>query len=271
MAPPPTSTISPIIITLVLKILMLVLLLASLVVLATDTATLSLSFYTTFVESKIHFDDVYTYRYVLASIIMGLVYSVLQTALSLYHIATGKRLIIGDGAFLVDFYGDKVISYVLATGSAAGFGATKDLKALADVTNVDDLDDYFDKAYASASLLLFAFICAAILSVFSSYALPKMNNQLPPIVAATLANPNPVPRTIYDYSKPTLTRAESSVINGVSEDAVRQRLFPFSLRNKAKQWLNSLPRGFITTWDQMTEKFLLKYSPPDKITMLRTY
>ncbi|XP_012453612.1 CASP-like protein 4D1 [Gossypium raimondii] len=176
MAPPPTSTISPIIITLVLKILTLLLLLASLVVLATDTATLSLSFYTTFVESKIHFDDVYTYRYVLASIIMGLVYSVLQTALSLYHIATGKRLIIGDGAFLVDFYGDKVISYVLATGSAAGFGATKDLKALADVTNVDDLDDYFDKAYASASLLLFAFICAAILSVLSSYALPKMVN-----------------------------------------------------------------------------------------------
>ncbi|KAA3481814.1 CASP-like protein 4D1 [Gossypium australe] len=55
------------------------------------------------------------------------------------------------GAFLVDFYGDKVISYVLASGSAAGFGATKDLKALADATNVDDLDDYFDKAYASAS------------------------------------------------------------------------------------------------------------------------
>ncbi|KAH1045629.1 hypothetical protein J1N35_036413 [Gossypium stocksii] len=69
-----------------------------------------------------------------------------------------------------------VISYVLATGSTAGFGVTKDLKALADATNVDDLDDYFDKAYASASLLLFAFICAAILSVFSSYALPKMVN-----------------------------------------------------------------------------------------------
>ena len=32
-------------------------------------------------------------------------------------------------------------------------------------------------------------------------------------------------------------------INGVSNDAIRLRLFPFSLRNKAKQWLNSLPRG----------------------------
>ncbi|KAK5835958.1 hypothetical protein PVK06_011684 [Gossypium arboreum] len=38
-------------------------------------------------------------------------------------------------------------------------------------------------------------------------------------------------------------------INGVSDDAIRLRLFPFSLRNKAKQWLNSLPRGSITTWE----------------------
>ena len=31
-------------------------------------------------------------------------------------------------------------------------------------------------------------------------------------------------------------------INGISDDAICLRLFPFSLRNKAKQWLNSLPR-----------------------------
>ena len=37
-------------------------------------------------------------------------------------------------------------------------------------------------------------------------------------------------------------------INGVSDDAMRLQLFPFSLRDKAKQWLNSLPRGSITTW-----------------------
>ncbi|NAW06088.1 retrotransposon gag domain-containing protein [Salmonella sp. gx-f8] len=58
-------------------------------------------------------------------------------------------------------------------------------------------------------------------------------------------------------------------INGVSDDAIRLRLFPFSLRNKAKQWLNSLPRGSITTWEQMTEKFLLKYFPPAKTAKLR--
>ncbi|KAK5771026.1 hypothetical protein PVK06_047198 [Gossypium arboreum] len=58
-------------------------------------------------------------------------------------------------------------------------------------------------------------------------------------------------------------------INSVSDDAVRLRLFPFSLRNKAKQWLNSLPRRSITTWEQMIEKFLLKYFPPGKTAKLR--
>ncbi|XWS74979.1 hypothetical protein CRYUN_Cryun01aG0045300 [Craigia yunnanensis] len=113
--------------------------------------------------------------YVLASIIIGLVYSLLQTGFSLYHLATGNRLIAGDGGFLFNFHGDKVISYLLATGSVTGFCVTKDLKALADAIKLD-LDDYFDKAYASFSLLLLAFFCAAILSIFSSYALPKLVN-----------------------------------------------------------------------------------------------
>ncbi|KAK5824792.1 hypothetical protein PVK06_019576 [Gossypium arboreum] len=58
-------------------------------------------------------------------------------------------------------------------------------------------------------------------------------------------------------------------INGIFDDAIRLRLFPFSLRNKAKQWLNALPQGSITTWEQMTEKFLFKYFPPAKTTKLR--
>ncbi|KAK5802868.1 hypothetical protein PVK06_030496 [Gossypium arboreum] len=123
---------------------------------------------------------------------------------------------------------------------------------------------------------------------------------------------------MYDYAKPTLTGAESSIvrpaiaannfelkpntiqviqqfvqfdglqnedpnthlanflelcdtfkINGVSNDAICLRLFPFSLRNKAKQWLNLLQRGSITTWEQMTKNFLLKYFPPAKTAKLR--
>ena len=43
----------------------------------------------------------------------------------------------------------QVISYLLTTGSAAGFGVTKDLKALADAIKLD-LDDYFDKTHPLA-------------------------------------------------------------------------------------------------------------------------
>lgn len=57
--------------------------------------------------------------------------------------------------------------------------------------------------------------------------------------------------------------------NGVSEDALRLRLFPFSLRDKAKSWLTSQPSGSITTWNDMAEKFLSKYFPPAKTAKLR--
>ena len=58
-------------------------------------------------------------------------------------------------------------------------------------------------------------------------------------------------------------------INGVSEDAVRLRVFPFSLRDRAKEWLNSLPPGSITTWDELVQRFLSKFFPPAKTAKLR--
>lgn len=53
-------------------------------------------------------------------------------------------------------------------------------------------------------------------------------------------------------------------MNGVTEDAIRLRLFSFSLRDKAKAWFQSLPYGSITTWDDLAQKFLIKYFPPSK-------
>ena len=55
-------------------------------------------------------------------------------------------------------------------------------------------------------------------------------------------------------------------INGAMDDAFRLRLFPFSLRGLAKQWLYSLLRGLIITAPQMVEKFLIKYFPLAKTT-----
>jgi hypothetical protein len=57
-------------------------------------------------------------------------------------------------------------------------------------------------------------------------------------------------------------------INGASDDAIRLRMFPFSLKDKAKSWLNTLPPGSITTWDDLVQKFLYKYFPPIKTANL---
>ncbi|XP_030502340.2 uncharacterized protein LOC115717494 [Cannabis sativa] len=58
-------------------------------------------------------------------------------------------------------------------------------------------------------------------------------------------------------------------MNGVSDDAIRRRLFPFSLRERAKSWLVSLPPNSIKTWEELALKFLSKFFPPTKITKLR--
>lgn len=59
-------------------------------------------------------------------------------------------------------------------------------------------------------------------------------------------------------------------INGVTDDAIRLRLFPFSLRDRATAWLASLAPGSITTWNQLAEKFLERYFPPAKTTKFRS-
>ncbi|XP_075486253.1 uncharacterized protein LOC142525853 [Primulina tabacum] len=58
-------------------------------------------------------------------------------------------------------------------------------------------------------------------------------------------------------------------INGVSDEIIRLRLFPFSLRDHARSWLQSLPLGSVTTWADLVTKFLSKYFPPAKSAQLK--
>ena len=64
--------------------------------------------------------------------------------------------------------------------------------------------------------------------------------------------------------------ADTVRINGVPQDTVRLRLFSFSLRDKARDWLQSLPLGSIQTWEQLATKFLERYFPPAKSVQLRS-
>ena len=56
--------------------------------------------------------------------------------------------------------------------------------------------------------------------------------------------------------------------NGVTEEALRLRLFSLSLGDKAKHWLIGQPLNSITSWNELVQKFLTKFSPPSKITQL---
>ncbi|GJT94988.1 MAK10-like protein [Tanacetum coccineum] len=50
---------------------------------------------------------------------------------------------------------------------------------------------------------------------------------------------------------------------------MRLRLFQFSLRDQASNWLNCLPAGSITTWDDLTTRFLVQFFPPGRTAKLR--
>jgi len=57
--------------------------------------------------------------------------------------------------------------------------------------------------------------------------------------------------------------------NVVDPEAIRLRLFPFSLRDRARAWLQSLPSNSITTWNELKKAFLARYFPPSKTAQLR--
>ncbi|GJZ46262.1 reverse transcriptase domain-containing protein [Tanacetum coccineum] len=57
--------------------------------------------------------------------------------------------------------------------------------------------------------------------------------------------------------------------NGVSDDALRLSLFPYSLTHHAIAWYDRLPRNSIHSFNDMMRKFLSKYFPPSMVTKLK--
>ena len=56
----------------------------------------------------------------------------------------------------------------------------------------------------------------------------------------------------------------------VDGDIIKLKLFPFSLRGKAKEWLNSLTRNSIDSWTKCKDVVIGKYYPPAKIISMRS-
>ncbi|XP_062114496.1 uncharacterized protein LOC133825591 [Humulus lupulus] len=64
--------------------------------------------------------------------------------------------------------------------------------------------------------------------------------------------------------------SDSFKLQGVSEEALRLKLFPFSLRDRARSWLNTLPPDSVTNWNDLAEIFLRKYFPPTRNAKFRS-
>ncbi|GJT87726.1 zinc finger, CCHC-type containing protein [Tanacetum coccineum] len=105
-----------------------------------------------------------------------------------------------------------------------------------------------------------------------------------------MGDENPI-RTLGDYSKPShegyrntielpvgnnpwhlfdLTPSVDSLdLDGENKERTRLRLFQFSLRNQASNWIERLPAGSITTWEDLTTRFLAQFFPPKRTAKLR--
>ncbi|KAK1582158.1 hypothetical protein Q3G72_012337 [Acer saccharum] len=78
------------------------------------------------------------------------------------------------------------------------------------------------------------------------------------------------PRTLRDFMNPTRTGALSCIVYPPNASHFHFRpvsglsFFPFSLKDKAKTWLQNLRSGSIRSWDELQEQFLKKFFPPHR-------
>ena len=59
-----------------------------------------------------------------------------------------------------------------------------------------------------------------------------------------------------------LRMANTVKLNGVRTEVIKLHLFPFSLRDIAATWYESLPYGYVDTWEELVEAYLGRFFPP---------
>ncbi|GJU96743.1 MAK10-like protein [Tanacetum coccineum] len=81
-----------------------------------------------------------------------------------------------------------------------------------------------------------------------------------------------IPLSVPDpnqHLKDFLKLVDSLDLDGENRERTRLRLFQFSLRDQASNWLERLPAGSITTWEDLTTRFLTQFFPPGRTAKLR--
>ncbi|KGN51298.1 hypothetical protein Csa_008715 [Cucumis sativus] len=151
--------------SLILRNLTFILTFISLLIVATNSKTVLID--GTVGEVKVKFNNVASYRYLVATAVIGGALSLLQIVFNIYHLITN-----GEGTPLFYMFSDQLLTYLLLSGASAGLGAGIDLRVnIKELLEGTYFNSFFDKANAGSAILLLAFVCAAIVSVLSSLAL----------------------------------------------------------------------------------------------------
>ena len=56
--------------------------------------------------------------------------------------------------------------------------------------------------------------------------------------------------------------ANTVKLNGVRPEVIKLQLFPFSLRDMAATWFESLPVGLVNNWEELVEAYMSRFFPP---------
>ncbi|GJX27763.1 MAK10-like protein [Tanacetum coccineum] len=73
------------------------------------------------------------------------------------------------------------------------------------------------------------------------------------------------------HLKDFLKLVDSLDLDGENRERTRLRLFQFSLRDQASNWLERLPAGSISTWEDLTTRFLAQFFPSGRTAKLRNH
>ncbi|KAL8520758.1 hypothetical protein ACS0TY_011345 [Phlomoides rotata] len=153
--------------TLTARVVAAVSLIVSAVIVRTNHVTLSNGY-------VFNYNDLRSFKYIFFVTLFGIGYTLLQLPFAIYYMKTKKHLINNYRFLEIDFYADKVVAFVLATGVGAAFGVTVDMKRLWGLSDdADKIQDFYTMAYIPAVFLLVASISCLVSTIHSSLTLTR--------------------------------------------------------------------------------------------------
>jgi len=120
----------------------------------------------------------------------------------------------------------------------------------------------FNEIYAPASANPPAYIVLPVNHATQFDIRPATINMLPKFHGFESEQP-------YIHLIKFLTICQTFKNQNLNEEGVKLRLFPLSLEDHAASWLYSLTSNSITTWDQLSKKFMAKFFPVAKTEKIK--